>query len=157
MVIDAVEKSGQVQLFENNILAFDDFIKVQFTVNKIGLLIISTQEVAHKAERRALLKEKKDAEYQKCFNQFKTQQSHTFASVSQIALSAFKVPMSVFKASSQHYMLNPETAAKISESNNKIVEKSQTTKEARKELTREEALELYSKIYDSMVDAKAQI
>ena len=72
MVIDAVEKSGQVQLFENNILAFDDFIKVQFTVNKIGLLIISTQEVAHKAERRALLKEKKDAEYQKCFNQFKT-------------------------------------------------------------------------------------
>jgi len=71
MVVAAVEASGPLgALNADNVLEFDDFVRVQSLITKMGIVIMETKNVQFKTERRALLEDSKEAEYQKCIQQF---------------------------------------------------------------------------------------
>ena len=64
MVNAAVESAGPIKpLNEHNVLEFNDHVKVQSVISKMGILIMETKNVAFKTERRKLLEENKEAEY----------------------------------------------------------------------------------------------
>ena len=92
MINAAVESAGPIKaLNEHNVLEFNDHVKVQSVISKMGILIMETKNVAFKTERRKLLEEKKEAEYQKCIQGFQTQQKIVFAGVTKVALEAYKI------------------------------------------------------------------
>lgn len=117
MIQAAVESAGPIKpLTEHNVLEFNDHIKVQSVISKMGILIMETKNVAFKTERRALLEDNKEQEYQRCIQQFQQQQKIVFSGVTKCALEAYKIPMPVFQESTKHYMTNPEFAEKLNES-----------------------------------------
>ncbi len=59
MVVAACEASGAVTP-QGNILSFEDHVKVQSTISKMGILIMETKNVSFKTERRKLLEENKE-------------------------------------------------------------------------------------------------
>lgn len=96
-VVDEVEKAGPVQpLNEHNVLHFDDHVKIQSIISRLGIEIMNAKHVAFKTERRQFLEEKKEAEYQKCIQMFQQQQKIVFAGVTKSTLEAFKIAMPVF-------------------------------------------------------------
>lgn len=116
MIGAAVESAGPVGEFSGNLLSFLDLVKVQSLISKMGILIMETKAVSFKTERRALLEDNKEQEYQKTIQQFQTQQKITFSGVSKVVLQAFKIPMPVYQQSTQNIMSNPELAEKMNAS-----------------------------------------
>ena len=105
MITAAVESAGPIKpLNEHNVLEFNDHVKVQSVISKMGILIMETKNVAFKTERRKLLEDNKEAEYQKCIQQFQQQQKIVFAGTTKVALDAYKISMPVFQESTKHYM-----------------------------------------------------
>lgn len=60
MIQAAVESAGPVTVGSNNLLSFDDLVKVQSLISKMGILIMETKAVSFKTERRALLEDSKE-------------------------------------------------------------------------------------------------
>ena len=70
-VLAAVEAAGPIQpLNEHNVLHFEDHVKIQSIISKLGISIMNQKHIAFKTERRKFLEEKKEAEYQKCIQMF---------------------------------------------------------------------------------------
>jgi len=86
MILAAVASAGPIGPLSGNLLSFDDLEKIQSLISKLGILIMETKAVSFKTERRALLEDSKEQEYQKCIQQFQTQQKITFSGVSKCAL-----------------------------------------------------------------------
>ena len=64
MIATAVEQAGPIKpLNQSNTLEFDDHVKIQSVISKMGILIMETKNVTFKTERRKLLEEKKEVEY----------------------------------------------------------------------------------------------
>ena len=56
MIHAAVEQAGTINpLNAQNILEFDDHVKIQSVISKMGILIMETKNVSFKTERRKLL------------------------------------------------------------------------------------------------------
>ena len=74
MVVAAVTAAGGIgPMNADGVLEFDDHVKVQSIISKMGITIMETKNVNYKTERRALLQDNKEAEYQKCIAQFQSQ------------------------------------------------------------------------------------
>jgi hypothetical protein len=56
---------GEVTLNNSGFLSLQDFIKVQISITKVGWKLRNEGEKAHVEKRRQLLKENKNAEYDK--------------------------------------------------------------------------------------------
>lgn len=96
-VLEAVEAAGPIQpLNEHNVLHFEDHVKIQSIISKLGISIMNAKHVAFKTDRRKFLEEKKEAEYQKCIQMFQQQQKIVFAGVTKSVLEAYKLAMPVF-------------------------------------------------------------
>ena len=157
-VVDEVEKAGPLQpLNEHNVLHFEDHVKIQSIISRLGIDIMNAKHVAFKTERRQFLEEKKEAEYQKCIQMFQQQQKIVFAGVTKSTLAAYKIAMPVFQESTKHYMTNPEFAEKLNKSQQQIVTESQNAVTSHEELSREEVLKYMQQIEEEKVDSMAQI
>ena len=157
-VVDEVEKAGPLQpLNDHNVLHFEDHVKIQSIISRLGIDIMNAKHVAFKTERRQFLEEKKEAEYQKCIQMFQQQQKIVFAGVTKSTLAAYKIAMPVFQESTKHYMTNPEFAEKLNKSQQQIVTESQNAVTSHEELSREEVLKYMQQIEEEKVDSMAQI
>ena len=158
MILAAVEQAGPIKPpSASTLLEFDDHVKIQSVISKMGILIMETKNVTFKTERRKFLEEKKELEYQRCIQQFQQQQKITFAGVTKVVLDAYKITMPVFQESTKQYMQNPELAQKLNQSQQQVVTESQTATVDDENLSKEETFEYMKKIEEEKVDSMAQI
>ena len=158
MVVAAVEASGPLgALNADNVLEFDDFVRVQSLITKMGIVIMETKNVQFKTERRALLEDSKEAEYQKCIQQFQMNQKIVFVGVSKVVLEKFKCPMPVFQQTSQYYARIPDQKEKLDEIQQNVVTANQVATTSEQEFSKEETLKFMSRIEELKVDSMAQL
>ena len=120
-------------------------------------IINRSNRIKFKEDRRTLLREKKENEYQRCIHQYKTQQKIIEAQVTKVVLQHYAVAMPMYQKMTSHYIHDPQYAQKLDKIQESIDADNQSVQQDNKQLTKEETLKYIKQIEEVKIDSMNQL